>query len=61
MMKNKIDKLFTFLILLVVISSLSLTTLSIQGISTNVDDSSFSVPDLSGIFWPSNSSQWTEV
>ena len=61
MMKNKIDKLFTFLILLVVISSLSLTSLSKGRITTDVDDFSDSVPDLSGIFWPSNSSQWTEV
>ncbi len=62
-MKNKIEKLFTSLILLVLISLLSLTTLSIQGINTNVDDSSFSVPNLSAqdTFWPSNSSEWTEV
>ena len=62
-MKNKIEKLFTSLILLVLISLLSLTTLSIQGINTNVDDSSFSGPNLSAqdTFWPSNSSEWTEV
>ncbi len=62
-MKNNIVKLFTCIILLVFITSLSLTTLSIQGISTDVDDSSFSVSSSStqDIFWPANSSEWIEV
>ena len=62
-MKNKIEKLFTFSILLVLISSISLTSVSMRGSSTTVDDFSFSAPNLStqDIFWPSNSSEWTEV
>ena len=63
MMKNKIEKLFTCMILLVLISSFSLASLSMRGISKSVDNSPFSVSNLStqDLFWPSNSSDWTEV
>ena len=62
-MRNKIVKLFTSMILLVLITSCSIGFLSMQGISTIVDDFSFSVPNLSAqdTFWPPNSSEWTEV
>jgi CubicO group peptidase (beta-lactamase class C family) len=62
-MKNKIEKLLTCLISLILISSVSIISLSMPRISTGVDDFSFTVPNLSaqGIFWPSNSSEWTGV
>jgi len=62
-MKNIIKKLLICMISLAVITSLSLDSLSRQGINTNVDDSSFSIHNLStqDTFWPSNSSDWTEV
>ena len=62
-MKNKIKKLFTFLILSFLFASLSLTASSIQRISTSVDDFSDSVSNLStqDVFWPSNASEWIEV
>jgi len=62
-MKKKIEKLLTCLISLVLITSFSLGFLSMQGISTNVDDSSFSDSNLStqDTHWPGNSSEWTEV
>ena len=62
-MKNKIEKLFTCLISLFLISSFSLAFLSMRGTSIIVDDSSFSGPNLStqDILWPSNSSEWTEI
>ena len=62
-MKNKITKRLTCMISLVLITSFSLAPLSIRGINTNVDDFSFSVPNLSAqdMYWPPNSSEWTEV
>ncbi|KKM96535.1 hypothetical protein LCGC14_1177140 [marine sediment metagenome] len=62
-MKNKIVKLFTCIISLVLISSFSLASLSMRGISTSVDNFSLSVPNLSAQdnFWPSNSSEWSLV
>ena len=63
-MKNKLEKLlFTCIISLVLISSFSLASLSMRGISESVDSTPFSVSNLStqDIFWPSNSSDWTEV
>jgi len=62
-MKNKIEKLFTCMILLVLISSLSLASLPMRGINKSVDDTPYSVSNLStqDLFWPSNSSDWTEV
>jgi len=62
-MRNKIAKQYTIIISLVLISSFSVGFLSKEGFSTNVDDSSFSVSNLStqDTFWPGNSSQWTEV
>jgi len=62
-MKNKIEKLIICMISLVLITSFSIGSLSVRGISTNVDDSSFSAPKLSAqdMFWPGNSSEWTEV
>ena len=62
-MKNKIEKRLTYLISLVLITSFSLAPITMGGINTNSDDFSFSVPNLSAqdIFWPGNSSEWTEV
>jgi len=61
-MKYKKEKLLTCMISLILIASFSRVSLS-KGFSTNVDDVSFSAPNLSAqdIFWPSNSSEWTEV
>ncbi len=62
-MKNKIKKLLICTISLVLITSFSIVSLSMRRISTSVDEFSFSVPNLSAqdTFWPSNSSEWTEV
>ena len=62
-MKNKLEKLFICMISLVLITSFSIGFLSMQGISTGVDDSSFPDSNLStqSIYWPGNSSEWTEV
>jgi CubicO group peptidase (beta-lactamase class C family) len=62
-MKYKIEKLIICLFSLVLISSFSIVSLSIRRISTSPDDFSFSGPNLStqAIFWPGNSSEWTEV
>ena len=62
-MKNKIEKLLTCMISLLLITSFSIVSLSMRGISTNVNDFSFSVPNLSAqdTYWPSNSSEWIEV
>ena len=62
-MKNKIEKLFICMILLALIISFSIQPVSMRGINTNVDDFSDSVSNLStqDVFWPSNSSEWTEV
>ena len=62
-MKNKIEKLIICMISLALIASSSIGSLSVRGISTSVNDSSFSVPSLSAqdSFWPGNSSEWTEV
>jgi len=63
MMKNKLEKLFLCIISLVVITSFSLAPLSMRGIRESVDSTPFSFSNLStqDIFWPSNSSDWTEV
>ncbi|MHA1670387.1 MAG: serine hydrolase domain-containing protein [Promethearchaeota archaeon] len=63
-MKNVIKKLIICMVLLVIIpTSFSLVSLSIQGINREVEDSSDSITDLStqDVFWPTNSSEWTEV
>ena len=62
-MKNKIEKLFVCIILLVFITSFSLASLSMRRISTSVESTPFSISNLStqDIFWPGNSSEWTEV
>jgi CubicO group peptidase (beta-lactamase class C family) len=62
-MKKKIEKLLTCIISLVLITFFSTVTISMLKISTTVDDFSFSGPNLSAqdIYWPSNSSEWTEV
>ena len=62
-MRNKIEKLLVCIISLVLITSFSIGFLSMQGISTNVDDSSFPDSNLStqDTLWPGNSSEWTEV
>jgi len=61
-MKNKVEKRFSCIILLVLISSLSIDSLSRKGINTNVDETSFSVSNLStqDVFWPSNASEFTK-
>jgi hypothetical protein len=48
---------------MVLVTSFSIISPSIRGISTGIDDFSFSVSSSStqDIFWPSNSSEWTEV
>ena len=62
-MKNKIEKLLTGIVVIALIALFSIGSLTVRGISANVSDSSFSVPNLSaqGKFWPGNSSEWTEV
>jgi CubicO group peptidase (beta-lactamase class C family) len=62
-MKYKIEKLIICMIILAFIISYPISSLSMGRISTNVDDFSFSVPSLSAqdTYWPSNSSEWTEV
>ncbi len=62
-MKNKLEKLFPCIISLVLITLFSLAPLSMRGISESSDNTPFSVSNLStqDIFWPSNSSEWTEV
>ena len=62
-MRNKLIKLFTSMILLVLITSYTVGFLSMQGIISSGDDFTFSVDNLStqDTFWPANSSEWTEV
>ena len=62
-MRIKIEKLLTGIIVVSLFVSFFIGALTVRGISTNVDDSSFSVPNLSaqGKFWPGDSSEWTEV
>jgi len=62
-MRNKIEKLIIYLISLVLVASSSIGSLSMQGISTRVDDFSNPISNLStqDIFWPGNASDWTEV
>ncbi|MHA1190851.1 MAG: serine hydrolase domain-containing protein [Promethearchaeota archaeon] len=63
-MRNSVKKLIICMILLVIISTpFSLVSLSMQGINREVEDSSDSISDLStqDVFWPTNSSEWTEV
>ena len=62
-MRNKIKKLITGIIIVSFIASISIGSLSLRGLSTSIDDSSFSDSNLStqDIFWPPNSSEWTEV
>jgi len=61
-MKNKIEKLIICMISLALIASFSIGSPSMPGISTNINDSSFFIPNLSAqdTFWPGNSSEWTE-
>ncbi|MEE9573266.1 MAG: serine hydrolase [Candidatus Neomarinimicrobiota bacterium] len=63
MKKLLIKRLFCIISLVAIIMSFSPVSLSVRGISTNVDDFSLSVSTLStqDIFWPPNSSEWTEV
>ena len=62
-MRNNKEKLLICMILLVLIASFSIVSLLMQRINTNVDDFSFSVPNLSAqdTYWPSNASKWSEV
>ncbi len=62
-MRNKIKKLLTGIIIVSLIASISIASLSLRGFSTSIDDSSFSVSNLStqDTIWPPNSSDWTEV
>jgi len=62
-MRNKIEKLLTGIIVVSLIASISIGSLSVRGINTNVNDSSFYAPNLSVLdtIWPPNSSEWTEV
>ena len=62
-MKKKIKRLFTCIISLVLITSFSLAFLSMRRINESLDNTPFSVSNLStqDINWPSNSSEWTEV
>ncbi|NVM44830.1 MAG: serine hydrolase [Candidatus Lokiarchaeota archaeon] len=62
-MRDKIAKLFTRIILLVLITSSSLGLVSIQQNSTNINDFPDSDSNLStqDVYWPGDSSEWTEV
>ena len=62
-MRNKIEKLIICMISLTLIASFTIGSPSTQGINTKVDESSFSISDLStqDINWPGNSSEWIEV
>ncbi len=62
-MRNKTKKLIICLISLFLVTSFLIGSLSIRGISTNVDDfsSSLSTSSTQDTFWPGNSSEWTEV
>ncbi|GAH34159.1 unnamed protein product, partial [marine sediment metagenome] len=62
-MRIKFEKLFTAIVVIALFASFSVVSLTVRGISTNVNDSSFSVPNLSAqdTFWPGNSSEWEEV
>ena len=62
-MRKKIEKLLTGIIVVSLIASISIGSLTVREISTNVNDSSFSVPNLSvlDMIWPPNSNEWTEV
>ncbi|MHA1916683.1 MAG: hypothetical protein ACW97V_20230 [Promethearchaeota archaeon] len=62
-MKNKKEKLLICMISLAFITSFSIDPLSMRGINTDIDDFSDSVSNLStqSVFWPPNSSDWTEV
>ncbi len=62
-MRIKIEKLLICMISLSIITSFSIESLSRRGINTNIDDYSFSVPNLSAqdTYWPSNASEWIEV
>jgi len=62
-MKNKIEKQFTGIVVIALFASFSVVSLSVRGINTSIDDSSFSVPILSAqdMYWPGNSSEWEEV
>ena len=57
------EKLLTGIVVIALIASFSTGFLFVRGISTNVNGSSFSAPNLSAqdTFWPGNSSEWTEV
>ena len=62
-MNNTIEKLLTGIIVASIIASISIGSLTVRGISTNVNDSAFSIPNSSTLdmTWPGNSDQWMEV
>ena len=62
-MRNTIEKLLTGIIVASIIASISIGSLTVRGISTNVNDSAFSIPNSSTLdmTWPGNSDQWMEV
>ncbi|MHA2400553.1 MAG: serine hydrolase domain-containing protein [Promethearchaeota archaeon] len=62
-MKNKIEKLIICMISIAFITSFSINPLSMHGFNTGIDDFSDSISNLStqDVFWPPNSSDWTEV
>ncbi|MHA2181778.1 MAG: serine hydrolase, partial [Promethearchaeota archaeon] len=62
-MINKLEKGFIRLISLVLITLFSLASLSMMGINESIENTPFYVSNLSAqdMYWPSNSSEWTEV
>ncbi|MHA2037469.1 MAG: serine hydrolase domain-containing protein [Promethearchaeota archaeon] len=63
-MKNKLEKIFTCIVLLIVITtSFSLVSISKQGINKKAEESLYSISGLSTQdgFWPPDSSEWAEV
>ena len=62
-MRIKIENRYTAIIIIVLMVLSSIISLSVRGISTNVDDFSLSSSGLStqDTFWPGISSEWTEV
>jgi len=63
MMRNKVKKLLTGIIVVSLIASTSIGALTAVIISANIYDSSFSLPNSSVLdkTWPPNSRDWTEV
>ena len=62
-MIKKLEKLLICVFSLVLITTFSIISLSRSGININVDDTPFSVTNLStqDTFWPPNSTDWLEV